>query len=107
MVYSRVGLDLTFQALADPTRRRLLDRLADGPATVGRLAATEPISLVAVGKHLGVLERARLIRRTRRGRTVVCALRPDPLGDAAGWLDRYRRFWTERLDSLHAYLERE
>ena len=97
-------LDLTFAALADPTRRRLLARLSGGPTTVGVLAAPEPMSLVAVGKHLAVLERAHLISRTRRGRTVVCSLRPYPLGDAARWLEFYRGFWNERLDALHAHL---
>jgi DNA-binding transcriptional ArsR family regulator len=102
MVNSR--LDLTFGALADPTRRRLLERLADGPATVSRLAAPEPVTLVAVTKHLAVLERARLVSRAREGRTVVCTLRPYPLGDASRWLEFYRGFWTARLDALHRHL---
>jgi len=100
-------LDRAFAALADPTRRRLLARLAQGPATVGALAAPEPVSLVAVTKHLGVLERAGLLGRVRAGRTVVCSLRPTPLGEAARWLEFYRTFWTARLDSLHAHLAAE
>ena len=108
MVNNRTeALDFTFGALADPTRRRLLERLAGGPATVSRLAAPEPMSLVAVGKHLVVLERAHLISRARVGRTVVCALRPYPLGDAARWLEFYRGFWSDRLDSLHDHLVAE
>jgi DNA-binding transcriptional ArsR family regulator len=106
MVNSRAEpLDLTFAALADPTRRHLLARLADGPATVGHLAAPVPMSLVAVGKHLAVLERARLVDRAKAGRTVVCALRAAPLGQASRWLEDYRGFWHDRLDSLAAYLE--
>jgi DNA-binding transcriptional ArsR family regulator len=108
MVNSRADtLDFTFGALADPTRRRLLERLAARPATVGRLAAPEPMSLVAVGKHLAVLERAHLVSRVREGRSVVCALRPYPLGEAARWLEFYRGFWTARLDSLHRHLLEE
>jgi DNA-binding transcriptional ArsR family regulator len=108
MVNSRAeALDFTFGALADPTRRLLLERLAEGPTTVGRLAAPLPMSLVAVGKHLAVLERARLISRARDGRTVVCALRPHPLGAAARWLECYRGFWNDRLDSLHDHLVAE
>ena len=108
MVYNRVEtLDRTFAALADPTRRGLLARLADGPRTVGHLAAPLPISLVAVGKHLTVLERAGLVDRTRTGRTVVCTLHAQGLAEAAGWLASYQRFWDDRIDSLHHYLTRE
>ncbi len=108
MVYNRVEtLDRTFAALADPTRRGLLARLADGPGTVSHLAAPLPISLVAVGKHLTVLERAGLVDRTRTGRTVVCTLHAQGLADAAGWLASYQRFWDDRIDSLHRYLIRE
>jgi DNA-binding transcriptional ArsR family regulator len=105
MVNSRAEpLDRTFAALGDPTRRLLVERLAAGPATVGELATPLPMSLVAVAKHLGVLERAHLLDRTRAGRTVVCTLRPDALGEAAAWLGGYRRFWTARLDSLTRFL---
>ena len=105
MVNSRVStLDHTFAALSDPTRRGLIATLAAGPTTVGALAAPLPISLVAVTKHLAALERAGLVARTRRGRSVVCTLRPLALAEAARWLDAYRRFWTERLDSLHEFL---
>jgi DNA-binding transcriptional ArsR family regulator len=105
MVYSRLGpLDRTFAALADPTRRTLVAELTRGPRTVGELAAPLPMSLVAVGKHLVVLERAGLVDRTRDGRTVVCSLRAQGLRDAARWLDAYHRFWTDRIDSLHRHL---
>jgi DNA-binding transcriptional ArsR family regulator len=108
MVYRRTEpLDHTFGALADPTRRALVATLAGGPRTVGELAAGLPMSLVAVGKHLVVLERAGVVDRTRDGRTVVCSLRPRALREAARWLDAYRRFWTDRLDSLEHYLAGE
>jgi DNA-binding transcriptional ArsR family regulator len=99
-------LDRTFAALADPTRRRLVTNLAAGPRTVGELAAPLPMTLVAVTKHLAVLERAGLVERERRGRTVVCTLRGRPLAEASGWLDGYRGFWTARLDALETFLER-
>jgi DNA-binding transcriptional ArsR family regulator len=105
MVKSQVQpLDRTFAALADPTRRRLLTALADGPRTVGQLAAPLPMSLVAVTKHLTVLERAGLVARARSGRTVVCRLDGHPMAEASGWLERYRDFWTERLDALETFL---
>lgn len=105
MVNSRVSrLDHTFAALSDPTRRALVATLATGPRTVGDLAAPLPISLVAVTKHLSALERAGLVARTRQGRSVVCTLRPLALAEAARWLDTYRRFWIDRLDSLHEFL---
>jgi DNA-binding transcriptional ArsR family regulator len=108
MVYSRVDpLDRTFAALADPTRRTLVATLRGGPRTVGELAAPLPMSLVAVGKHLTVLERAGVVTRTRAGRTVVCALREDSLREASAWLDTYRGLWTERLDSMDRYLREE
>jgi DNA-binding transcriptional ArsR family regulator len=98
-------LDRTFAALADPTRRGLVTALTGGPRTVGELAAPLPMSLVAVTKHLTVLERAGLVGRARHGRTVVCRLDGHPLAEASGWLERYRDFWTERLDALEAFLE--
>jgi DNA-binding transcriptional ArsR family regulator len=106
MVNSQAGpLDRTFAALADPTRRGLVAALATGGRTVGELAEPLPISLVAVTKHLTVLERAGLVRRERLGRTVRCTLRGRPLSEAAGWLASYRQFWDDRLDGLDAYLE--
>lgn len=100
-------LDRTFAALADPTRRAIVAALATGPQTVGELAQPVPMSLVAVSKHVGVLERAGVVTRTRQGRARVCRLRPEALRDAAGWLDTYRQFWTERLDALEHYLTEE
>src|SRR5688572_8975258 len=107
MVYLGVGLDLTFGALADPTRRGIVATLATGPRTIAVLAEPLPMTLVAVSKHITVLERAGLIGRTRIGRAQECRLRPDPLAGAAGWLARYERFWTDRIDSLERYLTME
>lgn len=101
------ALDRTFGALADPTRRGIVATLAAGPRTVGALADPLPMSLVAVSKHVGVLERAGLVTRTRAGRAHLCRLRADPLRDAAAWLDAYRTFWTARLDALEHYLTEE
>jgi DNA-binding transcriptional ArsR family regulator len=100
-------LDLTFGALADPTRRGIVAALAGEPRTIATLAAPLPMSLVAVSKHVGVLERAGLVTRTRLGRANLCRLRPDPLAGAAGWLVRYEHFWIDRIDSLERYLTTE
>lgn len=95
-----------FGALADPTRRAILARLADGEATVNELAAPFPMSLQAVSKHLKVLENAGLISRTRDAQWRRCKLEPAPLRDVAHWVDEYRRFWDERYDALGTYLQR-
>ena len=94
------NLDLVFHALADPTRRAILDRLAVGEATVGGLSEPFPISFAAVSKHLGVLERAGLVTREARGRERVCRINPAALEDPHAWLGFHERFWTERLDAL-------
>ena len=94
------NLDPVFRALADPTRRAILDRLAEGKTTVGHLSELFPISLAAVSKHLGVLERAGLVTREARGRERVCRMNPAALDDARAWLEFHERFWTERLDAL-------
>jgi DNA-binding transcriptional ArsR family regulator len=93
-------LDQTFAALADPTRRAILARLARGEAAVGELAKPFAISLPAVSRHLRVLEQARLIERRVSAQWRVCRLRPRPLRAAAGWFDDYRRFWEESLERL-------
>jgi DNA-binding transcriptional ArsR family regulator len=98
-------LDATFAALADPTRRAILARLARGDAVVGDLARPFAISLPAVSRHLRVLERARLIERRVDAQWRVCRLRPQPLRTAASWIEEYRRFWEQRLDDLAALLE--
>jgi DNA-binding transcriptional ArsR family regulator len=93
-------LSLTFAALADPTRRAILTRLADGEATVNELAEPFPISVQAVSKHLGVLERAGLITRGRSAQLRPSRLRAQPLKDAADWLGSYQRFWDAGFDLL-------
>jgi DNA-binding transcriptional ArsR family regulator len=93
-------LDLTFAALADPTRRAILTRLSDGEATVTELAERFPISVQAVSKHLGVLERAGLIERGRSAQLRPSRLRAAPLKDAADWLGSYQRFWVAGFDLL-------
>lgn len=98
-------LDATLAALADPTRRAILARLARGEATVTELAAPLPISMPAVTKHLRVLERAGLLDRGRRAQWRPCRLRPEGLQVAADWLAQYRALWEARLDRLAAYLD--
>jgi DNA-binding transcriptional ArsR family regulator len=98
-------LDATFAALADPTRRSILTRLAEGDATVSELAKPFAISQPAISKHLKVLERAGLITRTPRAQWRLCRLDPAPLEAAVEWLDRYRRFWDGSFDRLAEHLE--
>jgi DNA-binding transcriptional ArsR family regulator len=97
-------LSATFSALADPTRRAILARLARGEATVGELGKPFDISAPAISKHLRVLERAGLISRGRDAQWRPCQLRATPLRAAAGWIDDYRQFWTESFDRLTDYL---
>jgi DNA-binding transcriptional ArsR family regulator len=97
-------LSTTLAALADPTRRAILARLAGGEATVGELARPFAMSLPAVSKHLGVLERAGLIARGRSAQWRPCRLEPEPLREVADWIERYRRFWDAGLDRLDDYL---
>jgi DNA-binding transcriptional ArsR family regulator len=97
-------LTTTFAALADPTRRAILARLAEGEATVGELAAPFPISLQAVSKHLKVLERAGLIARGRTAQLRPSTLQADALREAADWFGDYRGFWDESFDKLGEHL---
>lgn len=97
-------LSATFSALADPTRRAILARLARGEATVGELSKPFDISAPAVSKHLKVLEQAGLIQRGRDAQWRPCQLRAAPLQAAAGYLESYRRFWSESFDRLTDYL---
>jgi DNA-binding transcriptional ArsR family regulator len=98
-------LDRTFAALADPTRRAILARLASGEASVTELAAPFEMSLPAVSKHLRVLERAGLVSRGRRRQWRPARLQAGPLREVAEWTERYRRFWEESYDRLVEYLE--
>jgi DNA-binding transcriptional ArsR family regulator len=99
-------LDRTFAALADPTRRAILKRLAAGEATVQELARPFPMSQPAISKHLKVLERAGLIVRGRRAQWRPAELRDEPLKEIAEWLEDYRRLWESRLDRLDAFLRK-
>jgi DNA-binding transcriptional ArsR family regulator len=102
------ALDRTFGALSDPTRRALVMRLAAEPdLSVSELAAPFPVSLPAIMKHLAVLSDAGLVSRSKTGRVVACRLDAEPMRDAFEWLNRYQKFWTERLDRLAAFLEDE
>jgi DNA-binding transcriptional ArsR family regulator len=98
-------LSTTFAALADPTRRAILARLALGETSVTELAEPFDMSLPAVSKHLKVLERAGLIARGREAQWRPCRIAPDGLRSVDDWLETYRRLWNERLDRLDAYLQ--
>jgi len=97
-------LSATFSALADPTRRAILARLADGEATVTQIAAPFDMSLPGVSKHLRVLQRAGLIEQGRDAQWRPCRLDAEPLRDVAAWVGQYRRFWEESFDRLDEYL---
>ena len=100
-------LSLTFAALADPTRRAILARLAEGEATVNELAEPFPVSLPAISRHLKVLERAGLIVRSREAQWRPSRLQADPLDDAAEWIGSRKRTWEARMDRLDAHLRKE
>jgi DNA-binding transcriptional ArsR family regulator len=99
-------LDRTFSALSDPTRRRILERLAQGPATLSELARPFDITLPGLLKHVRILEQADLVVTEKHGRTRQCRLGTEQLDDAAQWIQTYRRRWEGRLDRLGGYLER-
>jgi DNA-binding transcriptional ArsR family regulator len=106
--YRKPDLDRTFAALADPTRRALLARLSEKEdLSVSELAKPFAMSLPAVMKHLDVLSDAGLVGREKNGRIVSCRLRAEPMREANDWLNRYQKFWTERLDRLAAFLEED
>ena len=105
--YSVGQIDATFRALADPTRRSILERLADGEARVTELAQPYDISLPAISRHLRVLRRAGLIEQEADGRIRRCRLRAEPLRDAADWLKQYQIFWEDQLASLADFVEQE
>ncbi len=98
-------LDLTFSALAHPTRRAILGRLATGETSVGELAKPFDMSWPAVSKHLRVLERAGLVSQDKQGRVRRCMLQAGDMRQAAEWIDTYRKFWTDQLDALADFLE--
>jgi DNA-binding transcriptional ArsR family regulator len=100
------SISSTFAALADPTRRAILARLALGETSVTKLAEPFEMSMPAVSKHLRVLERAGLITRGREAQWRPCKLKAEPLREAAGWLEEYRQFWEQSFDRLDEYLQR-
>ncbi len=100
-------LDHTLGALADPTRRAILQKLSRGEARVTELAKPFDMSLNAVSKHIRILERARLVRRRREGRDHYLSVNLKPLDEAAAWIEKQRSFWTSRLDTLEAVLKAE
>ena len=102
--YEEPTLDRVFAALADPTRRGVLESLSDGSLAVSELASPHGMSLPGFMKHLRVLEDAGLIAREKEGRVVSCTLSARPMKDAADWMAHYREFWSDKLDSLARYL---
>jgi DNA-binding transcriptional ArsR family regulator len=100
-------LSRTFAALADPTRRSILTRLAEGEATVNELAEPFPVSLPAISRHLKVLERAGLIERGRDGQARPSRLRREALDEALGWIEHRKRTWDGRMDRLDAHLRQQ
>ncbi len=97
-------MDATFAALADPTRRAMVEQLLDGDATISQLAAPHDMSMPAVMKHVGKLIEAGLVERRKEGRTVTCSLRTDPMDEAQRWLQHHLDAWNNRFDALDAYL---
>ena len=106
MMSTQPDLDHTLRALADPTRRAILQRLSRGEARVTELAQPFAMSLNAVSKHIRMLERADLVRRRRAGREHLLSFNPQPLDEAASWIETQRTFWTERLDALERELSK-
>jgi DNA-binding transcriptional ArsR family regulator len=104
MLNQQPDLDRLFRALADPARRAMMERLSRGPAAVSELARPLPMSLPAAMQHLGVLEEAGLVRSQKTGRVRTCAIEPDALRLAGGWIDARRIEWEQRLDRLGDYL---
>lgn len=107
MVERNAHLDAVFHALADPTRRAMLGRLAERELTIGELATPFRMSFAGASKHVRVLENAGLVKRTIRGRSHLCRLEAARLAEADAWLKRYERFWTAKLDRLEALLREE
>ena len=106
-VLDRTVLDRTFGALADPTRREILERLAEGPASVSELARPLGMSMPGLLKHVRILEQAQLVTTQKQGRVRECRLDPGQLDDAARWIQARQQRWERRLDRLGTYLERE
>ncbi len=104
---AHVSIDHVAAAISDPTRRAILDRLARGPARISEVAEPFPMTLTGFCKHVRVLERAGLVRRTRRGRDNTLELSPAPLREVARWVLQYEQFWNDRLNRLHDFFANE
>jgi DNA-binding transcriptional ArsR family regulator len=107
VTYSVRAGEATFQALADPTRRAMLDLLRRGSQPAGQIASAFPVSRPAISKHLRLLRRAHLVREHREGRHRVYQLNPEPLRAVDSWIEQYRVFWTHSLNNLKAFVEAE
>jgi DNA-binding transcriptional ArsR family regulator len=105
MVQYSSSLDRTFSALSDPTRRRILDRLGAGGATITELAEPAGMSLTGLNKHVRVLEEAGLVSTEKRGRSRHCRIDPDGLDEAGFWIEQYRREWNDRFDRLDQIIQ--
>jgi len=104
---AHASIDHVVAAISDPTRRAILDRLARGPARISEVAEPFPMTLTGFCKHVRVLERAGLVRRTRRGRDNTLELSPAPLREVARWVLQYEQFWNDRLNRLHDFFANE
>ncbi len=104
MVEQAYTLDVVFRSLGDPTRRDIIKRLSGHSMSVGAIAAYYDVSLAAIAKHLDVLQRAGLVRKTRRGKEQIVTIQPQALEEASDYLQEYRRLWEKRLDALDAYV---
>lgn len=102
-----VRLDVAFSAMADPTRRAILARLARADARVTEIASDFPVSLNAVSKHIKILERAELVRRTVQGREHMLSLNAGPMAEAVEWIEYYRQFWEDHLASLEIFVTKQ
>ena len=105
MVEQNSGIDSIFRAIADPTRRQMLEALASRDRTIGELADPLDMTLAGASKHIGVLEKAGLVRRQKQGRERICTLRGDGLHAVRDWVEQYSAFWTGRLDALEVALK--
>jgi DNA-binding transcriptional ArsR family regulator len=103
--HSSTNIDLVAAAISDPTRRAIIERLACGPARISEIAEPIAMSLTGFCKHVKVLERAGLVRRTRHGRDNTLELSPQPLRDVASWVLKYEPFWNARLDRLEQFFK--
>ncbi len=100
------SLDATFAALSDPTRRAMIERLASGPASVHGLTEPFALSQQMISKHIAYLVRARIVRKTKRGRESICTLRPQAIKKVSDWAFNYRQFWEESFDKLDEVVQR-